>query len=384
MITSRVPFFRLDAKAEEFDNIRRVLESGWLTTGEWTLRFEREFASAVGAKHALAVNSCTAALHLALDAIGIKPGDRVAVPSLTFAATAEVVRYVGAIPVLIDSDPSTGCMDPGKLEAASRLGPLAAAMPVHFAGHAADMNALSEVCGRTGTALVEDAAHAFPTRCGGRPVGSISPATCFSFYANKTITVGEGGMVTTNDDLLAARMRVMRLHGIDRDAWDRYRSAKPSWEYDVVAAGYKYNLSDLASAVGVAQLARGDSMHSRRVQIAARYLDALRGLRAIILPAAPPELSDHAWHLFVIRIRSGTGADRARVIDALSGLGVATSVHYKPLHRMTYYARLTGQSAQDLPVADHWGDAALSIPLFSAMTDAEVDQVIAAVRTVFT
>lgn len=383
MADARVPFFRLDAQPAEFENVRRVLESGWLTTGEWTQRFEREFAAAVGAKHALAVNSCTAALHLALDAVGIKPGDRVAVPSLTFAATAEVVRYVGGDPVLIDSDPSTGCMDPNMLEVAATRGSLAAAIPVHFAGHAADLDAIAAVCKRTGTVVVEDAAHAFPTRFQGAAIGSISPATCFSFYANKTITTGEGGMVTTNDDAFAARMRIMRLHGIDRDAWDRYRSEKPAWEYDVVAAGYKYNLPDLAAAVGVAQLGRADAMHSRRVQVAERYLHALRGLTSIILPAAPATLSDHAWHLFVIRLRSGDRTGRAKAIDALAALGVATSVHYKPLHQMTCYAGLTGQSGTDLPVADRWGDSALSIPLFSAMTDAEADQVIAAMRTVF-
>lgn len=375
-----VPFFRLDCGAEERDNIMRVLESGWLTTGEWALRFEQDFAQAVGAKHAIAVCSCTAALHLALEAIGVSAGDEVLVPSLTFAATAEVVTYLGATPVLVDVDPRTGCLGPEQIRAALRKHRPRAVIPVHFAGHGADMPAIHEVCRNAGVEVIEDAAHAFPCRIGERFVGSTSRVACFSFYANKTITTGEGGMVTTDDDDLAARMRLMRLHGIDRDAWGRYRSKGVSWRYDILAPGFKYNMPDLAAAVGVAQLRRSNEMHARRVSIASRYFDSLYGQASIRLPARPNNPDDHAWHLFVIRLASELADQREAFIATLGERGIATSVHYWPLHLMTHYSSLPSANAAELPVADDWGRTAVSLPLFSSMTDAECDLVVHAVR----
>ncbi len=378
----KVPFARIECGEREAEMVAQVLRSGWLTTGQVTLEFERRFAAEVGAKHALAVCSCTAALHLALEAVGVGPGDKVLVPTLTFAATAEVVRYLGATPVLVDVDAATGCIGPAQVAAAIAAHRPRAVIPVHYAGIAADVPGIRAVCEPHGVHVVEDAAHAFPTRLGGRMVGTLSRVTCFSFYANKTITTGEGGMVTTDDDELAARIRLMRLHGIDRDAWNRYRSDRPAWQYDILAAGYKYNLPDLASAVGLAQLERNGAMHARRVELAKRWYRGLAGIDSLRLPACPADPADHSWHLFPVRLNPNAPVGRDEFIVRMADLGVATSVHYRPLHRMTYYAQLTGARAEDLPVGEDWGATTVTLPLFSAMTDAECDAAIDAVRTV--
>ena len=378
---TKVPFARIECGEREAEMVAQVLQSGWLTTGQHTLEFERRFAEAVGARHALAVNSCTSALHLALEAVGVQAGDEVLVPTLTFAATAEVVRYLGATPVIVDVDPHTGCMGPDQLRPALERHRPRAVVPVHYAGLAADIPGIRALCEPRGIEVVEDAAHAFPTRLGGRMVGTLSRVTCFSFYANKTITTGEGGMVTTDDDALAARIRLMRLHGIDRDAWNRYRSDRPAWQYDILAAGYKYNLPDLASAVGIGQLERSPAMHASRVRLAVRYLERLAGLRAKLrLPACPADPSEHSWHLFPVRLTPAAGVGRDEFIQRLADRGVGTSVHYRPLHRMTYYADLTKARAADLPVGEDWGATTVSLPLFSSMTDTEQDAVLEAVH----
>ena len=283
-----IPFARPSIGEAEIDEVSACLRSGWVTTGPMTRRFEAEFAAHVGARHALAVNSATAGLHLVLEAMGVGPGDRVAVPVHTFTASAEVVRYLGADPLFIDVEADTLNLDARCLEKAlERNGPVKAIMPVHFAGQACDMEAISDVAHRHGAPLVEDAAHAFPATSAGRMIGTIGKATVFSFYATKTITTGEGGMVVTDDDALAERIKVMRLHGISRDVFDRYTSDKPSWYYEVIAPGFKYNMTDVAAAIGVHQLERAEEFRSRREAIARAYDAAFRGLAGGPAGSAP-------------------------------------------------------------------------------------------------
>ena len=299
-----VPFFRLDCGENELRYIQEVLTSGWLTTGAKAVEFEEKFADAVGAKHALAVNSCTAALHLGCEAAGIGPGSEVLVPSLTFTATAEVVEYLGGTVRLVDVDPKSGLLTPDILKNAITKYPnLNCVMPVHFAGQVADMRGdsqspgIMDICDENSIAVVEDAAHAFPARYKDEsPVGSGigSVATCFSFYANKTITCGEGGMLCTQDDEVASRVRQMRLHGIDRTIWDRFTSTKAKWEYDVIAPGYKYNLPDLAAAVGLAQLERANQFHRRRQEIVTAYRKQLQDCPGLRLPPSEAKSGDHA------------------------------------------------------------------------------------------
>ena len=302
-----LPFARPDITEAEIDAVARAMRSGWVTTGPETKAFEQEFAAYLGGGvHAVAVNSATAGLHLALEAIGIGPGDEVIAPTLTFTATVEVARYLGADAVLVDSDPVTLNIDPAKIEAA--ITPRTKAiLPVHYGGLACDMAAIFAMANKHGLQVIEDAAHALPTTVNGALVGQLpSAATVFSFYANKTMTTGEGGMVVTKDEALAARMKVMRLHGISRDAFDRFTSTTPAWYYEIVAPGFKYNMTDMAAALGRVQLQRLPGFVQRRQQLAARYLRELQGL-PLILPADAPAGDAHAWHLFVLRL-----ADDAR------------------------------------------------------------------------
>lgn len=378
--TRRIPYSRVACDGNELAYVREVLESGWLTTAGKAQEFERRFAAAVGARHAVAVNSCTAALHLGLEALGIGPGDRVLVPTMTFTASAEVVRYLGADPVFLDVEYGTGLVTPEVVAAALDRNPGARALiPVHFAGQAARMvpdsagPGLLEVCRRRGVRILEDAAHAFPARCGDRMIGALGDATCFSFYANKTITTGEGGMLTTDDDVLAARARVMRLHGIDRDVWDRFTAAKPAWEYDVIAPGYKYNMPDINAAIGLAQLERAEAMRRRRQEIAARYLGRLADLETLDLPRACVPAEDHAWHLFVVVARPGARVERDRLIELLADRGIGTSVTYKPLHHMTYYRDRYGLRPEDFPEAERIWRGCVALPIYPGLSDDDVD-----------
>jgi dTDP-4-amino-4,6-dideoxygalactose transaminase len=381
-----VPFARPDCQGNELKYVQEVLESGWLTTGAKAREFEQRFASWVGARHALAVNSCTAALHLACEAVGIGPGSRVIVPTVTFTATAEVVRYLGGEVVLADVDPETGLLTPEILHSLLRDNPdVTAVLPVHFAGRTARMRSdgsrlgIMDLCEEAGVRVIEDAAHAFPCRyecgegewVGGRP-GSIA---CFSFYANKTITTGEGGMITTDDDDLAARISRMRLHGIDRDAWNRFTTDSLRWEYDVVAAGFKYNLPDLAAAIGLAQLERAEELRRRRAAIVDRYRARLDGTPNITMPPSVDEPQCHAWHLFCIRLETGPGLSRQRLMTSLHEDGIGTSVHYKPLHRMSYWSSVSRSDPADFPGAERWWAQTLSLPLFPSMTAEDVDEV---------
>ena len=378
MLKNLVPFHRPSIGAEELEAVRQVLESRWLTTGPVTHEFEREFAGFVGAKYALAVNSCTAALHLALDAARIGPGDEVIVPSYTFTATAEVVSYLGATPVLCDSLPGEFNIDP--TDAERRItDKTKAIIPVHIAGQPCDLAALQQLANRYALPLIEDAAHALPATYRGRRIGAISKFTAFSFYATKTITTGEGGMLTTDDDECAQRIKIMRLHGISGDAWKRY-SAEGSWYYEVVDAGYKNNMPDLLAAVGLAQLKKAEEFHRRRCEIAARYFDSFSGIEELQLPPQAATTSDHSWHLFILRLRSQSlGIGRDEFVGELKRAGVGTSVHFIPLHLHPFYQQRYGYRNGNMPQAEDAYSRCVSLPIFPDMTETEIERVIDAV-----
>jgi len=375
-----LPFALPEIGEEEIAEVVDTLRSGWLTTGPKTRRFEADFGAFLGdpALHALAVNSATAGLHLALEALGIGPGDEVITTTHTFTATAEVVRYLGADVVLVDIDPATLCIDPAEAEAA--ITPRTRAiLPVHYGGRAADMGRLIDIARRHGLKVVEDAAHALPTTCAGRLVGTLgSDATVFSFYANKTITTGEGGMVVTRDPGVAERMRVMRLHGMSRDAFNRFTAEVPSWYYEVVAPGYKYNLTDIAAALGIHQLKRARAFQARRAEIAATYAEALKGLPLTLAPeAAPGDL--HAWHLYAVRLADAAPIARDVFIERLYADGIGCSVHYIPLHLQPYWRDRYRLSAERFPHSQRAYERIVSLPIYSRMAAADVERVCAAV-----
>ena len=377
--TTRVPFAQPDIGDQEIAAVTDAMRSGWLTSGPRMQEFEHAFSDFMGGGvEAVSVNSATAGLHLALEALGVGPGDEVLVPTWTFTATAEVVRYLGAEPVLVDIEQDTFHID--LADAARKLTPATKVlMPVHFAGLPIDPTALATFAAKHDLAVIEDAAHALPASRSGQLVGSGNfHATVFSFYATKTITTGEGGMIVTRHPELAARTRVMRLHGISRDAFDRYRSRVPAWRYEVVAPGYKYNLTDPAAAMGLVQLGRARAMRDARAEIADRYDEAFAQL-PLDLPPSGPDRADHAWHLYVVRLRKAEIGERDRLIERLSARGIGTSVHFMPLHLHPYWRDRRGITAADLPVATHEFGRCLSLPLFSSMTSDQVGRVIAAV-----
>jgi dTDP-4-amino-4,6-dideoxygalactose transaminase len=376
-----LPFARPEIGEEEIAEVVDTLRSGWITTGPKVERFEQAFAQFLGdaTLHCLAVNSATAGLHLALEAAGIGPGDEVITTTHTFTATAEVVRYLGADVRLVDIDPVTLNIDPAQVEKA--IGPRTKAIiPVHYAGLAADMPALLALALRNDLKVIEDAAHALPATSGGALVGTLaSDATVFSFYANKNITTGEGGMLVTRDAALAARARVMRLHGMSRDAFDRFTAKRPSWYYEIIAPGFKYNLTDIAASLGLRQLAKASSFQARREVIASRYDAGLAGL-PVTLPPRPPALERHAWHLYVLRLADGAGIDRDAFIERLYAAGIGCSVHYVPLHQHPYWRQRYDLKAEDFPASQHAYERMVSLPLYTSMTDADVQRVVAAVR----
>jgi len=374
-----VAFARPDVGDEEIEALRKVITSGWLTTGERVHEFERQFAAAVGAKRAVALNSGTAALHLALDAIGLQPGDEVIIPDYTFTSTAEVVLYFNARPVIVDVDARTLNMDPLAFEKA--ITPRTkAVIPVHFGGLSADLDAICGIAKRNGLAVIEDAAHAFPTRYRGRTIGNTDGMACFSFYATKTITTGEGGMLCTNSDQYADHARIMSLHGINRDAWSRYRT-EGSWFYEVIATGYKYNMTDIAGAVGLTQLAKAERMHQRRQEIAGRYNASLPA-DVLELPAYDA-IGDHAWHLYAVRLNlEQLKISRESFIDELRHAGVGSSVHFIPLHLHPVYRNALNHAENDFPVSVSQFRREISLPIYSAMSDDDVDSVIDAVLSV--
>ena len=378
-----LPFARPDITDAEIDAVTETLRSGWVTTGPKARAFEQAFTDYLGGEglQSIAVNSATAGLHLALEALGIGPGDEVIAPTLTFTATVEVVRYLGADPVLVDVDPVTLNIDPEKIRAA--ITPRTKAiMPVHYGGLACRMDAILAIAREHGLKVVEDAAHALPTTWRGTLVGQLqSDVTVFSFYANKTITTGEGGMAVTHNEALAQRMRTMQLHGMNRDAFDRFTSKTPAWYYEVVAPGFKYNMTDVAAAMGVEQLARLPHFVQRREVLARRYHEQLANL-PLALPAVAPPGDTHAWHLYVIRLLPNAPLERDAAIQALSDRGIGTSVHYVPLHRHPYWRDRYQLTPAMFPEADAAYQAMISIPLFTAMSDSDQDRVIAALHEV--
>jgi perosamine synthetase len=375
-----LPFALPDLDETEFAAIKESLESGWVTTGPKTRRFEAEFAAAVGARHAIAVNSCTAAMHLALEAIGLRRGDEVITTPYTFAATAEVVRYFDARPVLVDVDAATLNMRSELLEAA--ITPRTRAIiPVHIAGLPADLDAIGEVARRHDLPVIEDAAHAFPAAYRGRAIGSFGQFTCYSFYATKTITTGEGGMICTDDDRWAERCRIMALHGISKDAWKRY-TAEGSWYYEIVAPGYKYNLTDIAAGMGLAQLRKAERMRDRRAAIARCYDAAFADRPELQTPADRADCA-HAWHLYMLRLHlDRLRIDRAQFAEELKRRNIGISVHFIPLHLHPYYRETYGYQPADFPVAYAEYMREISLPIYSKMSDADVRDVIEAVLEV--
>ncbi|MBL8278835.1 MAG: DegT/DnrJ/EryC1/StrS family aminotransferase [Pelomonas sp.] len=380
-----LPFALPEIGDDEIAEVVDTLKSGWVTTGPKAKRFEQAFAEFLGQNaedsqlECIAVNSATAGLHLALEAIGIGPGDEVITTTHTFTATAEVVRYLGADVRLVDIDPATLNIDIAAIEAA--ITPRTKAiMPVHYAGLAVDMLAVLDIARRHGLRVVEDAAHALPTTIEKELIGTLgSDATVFSFYANKTMTTGEGGMLVTRNPELAKRARIMRLHGMSRDAFDRFTAKVPSWYYEIVAPGFKYNLTDIAAALGLHQLKRLPAFQQRREQIATRYHEAFCDL-PVILPPDAPEGDTHSWHLYVLRLADDAGITRDAFIEGMFAAGIGCSVHYVPLHLHPYWRDRYGLTPEQFPHSQKAYERMVSLPLYTAMSDADVERVIAAVR----
>lgn len=409
-----IPFSRPWVADEDLVRVTEVLRSGWWTTGPMVRDFEQGFAEYVGAQYAVAVNSCTAALHVALVAAGVGRGDLVITTTWTFAATAEVVAYLGAIPVLLDVDPvslnidasqirvlcdcladeqpqlslqdavSQGGLPPGALRAVPENAAIAdvrAIVPVHYAGWLCDMQQIMSVADEYGIPVIEDAAHAVETTDGVRHAGAFGRVGAFSFYATKNLSTGEGGMATTDDQALADRMRSLSLHGISRDAWKRYTAAG-TWRYDIQEPGFKYNMTDVAAALGLGQLGRIDELHARRQAIVERYNGSLQGLPGVVTPSGP-DTGIHAWHLYVLRVKSPAGSsNRDALIEGLREQGIGTSVHFIPLHLHSYYRDRFGYQPDDFPVASRAFDEVLSLPLYPSLSNEETVRVAGAVREI--
>ncbi len=389
-----IPFFRPSIEQAEIDEVVDTLRSGWLTTGPKVRQFEAEFAAYVQQKNAVAVNSCTAALHLALEAIGLESGQSVVVPTMTFAATAEVVRYFHAKPILVDcraGDFNLDTLDAEtKIVAALDRGErVMGIIPVHYGGQVGDLAAVGQLAQRYGLQVIEDAAHCCPAyyrsdaTAPWKSAGTDSAISCYSFYANKTITTGEGGMACTQTDRYAERMRIMSLHGISRDAWKRF-SAEGTWYYEIVAPGFKYNLTDIAAAIGLHQVRKADRLHQQRSRWASYYTERLRDVAELTLPSQQPDRI-HSWHLYVIRLRlDKLKIDRAQCITELKERGIGTSVHWMPLHMHPYYRETYGYKPADLPTAASLYPEIITLPLYPDLTEADVDYVCTALTEIIT
>ncbi len=377
-----LPFALPDTGEEEIAEVVDSIRSGWLTTGPKTKRFEQDFAAFIGnTVEAVAVNSATAGLHLALEAIGVGSGDEVITTTHTFTATAEIIRYLGADPVFVDVDPATFNIKVACIEQAitSRT---KAIIPVHFAGLTCDMQPILAIARKYGLKVIEDAAHALPATCDGKMIGTLeSDAAVFSFYATKTITTGEGGMIVTSDPEIAARCRIMRLHGISRDAFDRYTSTKPSWYYEIVAPGFKYNMTDIAASFGIHQLKKAWQFQRRRAEMAAIYDEALQNL-PVLLPPHAPAGDTHAWHLYVLRLAPDAPVTRDRFIELMAEKGIGTSVHFIPLHLHPYWRDCYNLTPDQFPCSQQLFEKSVSLPLYTKMTADDQTRVITAVREI--
>ena len=380
--TSFLPFALPSIGDEEINEVIDAMRSGWLTTGPKCKKFESDFAQYISIKNALCVNSATAGLHLALEAVGVGEGDRVITTPYTFTATAEVIRYLGADPVFVDIDPDTYNISPTLLASVGELSEVRAVIPVHFAGQACDMNSIMETARKNGWYVIEDAAHAFPASYNGENIGTIGDLTVFSFYATKTISTGEGGMVTTADDELADRIRTMRLHGISCDVFGRHTSTKPSWYYEVVAPGFKYNMTDIAAAIGIHQLRKAKLFQQKRQWIAEQYTEAFRDLPLRVPYVAEPN-NTHAWHLYVIQLQlDDLTISRESFIEHMVESVVGASVHFIPLHIQPYWRDRYGFEPEDFPVAYETYRSSVSLPIYPEMTEADVERVIKTTRSI--
>ncbi len=380
MSVSFLPFALPEIGEDEIAEVVSALRSGWVTTGPKAKQFEFDFVEYLGGGlEAIAVNSATAGLHLGLEAMGIGPGDEVITTTHTFTATAEVIRYLGADPVFVDVDLATLCID---VEAVARaITPRTKVIiPVHFAGRSADMTRLLALAKQHGLKVMEDAAHALPTTCDGRLIGALeSDVTVFSFYANKTITTGEGGMLVTRDTQLAKRVRVMRLHGINRDAFDRFTSKAPNWYYEIVAPGFKYNMTDIAASMGIHQLKKANAFQEKRAYIAALYDKALAGL-PIVRPPHAAVGDVHSWHLYVTQLADDAGVPRDAFIERMFEQGIGCSVHYIPLHLHPYWRDTYKLTPDMFPVSQRIYERTVSLPLYTRMTDLDIERVVTAVK----
>jgi perosamine synthetase len=368
-----IPFHVPLTGPSEIREVTAAIRSGWLTTGPRVRLLEERLARAAGARHAVALNSCTAALHLALAAAGVGPGDEVVTSPYTFAATGEAIQYLGARPVFADIDPVSLNLDPEAAERALTRR-TRAILPVHIAGLPCDLRALGSLARRRGAVVIEDAAHALGAAIGRKPIGSHSELVCFSFYATKNLTTGEGGLVTTRSRALADRVRRLSLHGLSRDAWKRY-TRQGTWRYDVVEVGFKDNMTDVAAALGLAQLQRFPAMQVKRARLAARYDQLLARCDAFDRPPTRRGTT-HAWHLYILRLRPGVlRLERDRLIEELRERGIGTSVHFLPLHLMSHYRRTFGHRAGDFPHTERESARAISLPLHPALSLAQQDRI---------
>jgi dTDP-4-amino-4,6-dideoxygalactose transaminase len=378
MAEQRVPFAKPTIDEDDIAAVVETLRSGWLTSGPNVKELERELSEYCGAAFVNAVNSCTAAMHLALEAWGVGPGDEVITTVYTFTATANVIDHVRATPVLVDVLPGTANIDPAKLEAA--ITPRTKVIiPVHFAGEPCNMDAIGEIAKRHGVKVLEDAAHAVGTMYRGTLIGTHSDAVAFSFYANKNMTTGEGGALATNDEELSERVRLLTLHGMTRDGWNRY-GAGGTWRYDIAEFGWKYNLTDMAAALGRRQLAKLESFLDERARVAQRYFANLRDEEHLGLPVFD-EANRHAWHLFVVRVKDSAPVGRDDVIARLAEAGIGTSVHFIPLHFHSAFRKLGRWNEGDFPVAEKFFSGAISLPMFPELSNEDVDLVCEELRT---